>query len=257
MPLYYKILGQGKNLVLLHGWGFSSAIMQPLAEKLAKYYCVTLIDLPGFGQSQSIEPYTLDNLAENIHSLIPQNSTLIGWSFGGLIALKLTMLYPQKVNSIIALASTPCFFAHNHWPGISLPLLTTFEEKLLQNAQDLLQYFALLQTQGENNPLKAHRFVKNQLLQEKAPALNALTGGLMILKNTDLRALLLTIQCPMQFIFAANDKIVPIETSRQLAKRVPSAEIQIIANAAHLFFLFHSDKTIAHIINFIENTKYP
>lgn len=43
--------GDGKPLIILHGWGSSSAVMMPLAQKLAAHHTCVLIDLPGFGDT--------------------------------------------------------------------------------------------------------------------------------------------------------------------------------------------------------------
>jgi len=53
--LWHKTIGKGPNLVLLHGWGFSSDIFQKLIEKYKKSYCITVIDLPGHGRSDDVD----------------------------------------------------------------------------------------------------------------------------------------------------------------------------------------------------------
>ena len=61
----YIQYGKGKDLVLLHGWGQNIEMMKPLGDKLEDKCKITIIDLPGFGESDepkevfSVEDYCL------------------------------------------------------------------------------------------------------------------------------------------------------------------------------------------------------
>lgn len=253
MSIYCKTIGSGKSIVLLHGWGFSSAIMQPFAEELAKYYCVTLLDLPGFGKSKLMDSsYNMDNVIANILPFIPQHSILIGWSLGGLIAIKIAYLYPVKIDKIICLASSPCFAAHSNWPGISLNFFLNFEKMLYQDFNAVLKQFFLLQVKGLPNIRNAYQIVIQNSFAKNINLLDALLGGLKILKETDLRALLPKLYCPIQFIFGAEDQVIPIAISKGIAMLLPTANIEIIKNAGHIPFLFQLAQTANLIRGFIE-----
>lgn len=86
--------GEGKPLLVLHGWGSSSEVMMPLARSLGDLRTCWLLDLPGFGNSpEPAEPWSLDDYAGLVrrfmedHDLLPAD--LLVHSFGGRIALKL------------------------------------------------------------------------------------------------------------------------------------------------------------------------
>lgn len=51
LPVAHFTGGDGKPLIILHGWGSSSAVMMPLAQKLAALRTCVLLDLPGFGDT--------------------------------------------------------------------------------------------------------------------------------------------------------------------------------------------------------------
>jgi len=50
--MYIKTMGQGPDLVMLHGWSMHSAVWHELAEGLAQNFTLHLVDLPGHGQSR-------------------------------------------------------------------------------------------------------------------------------------------------------------------------------------------------------------
>ncbi|MEX2600822.1 MAG: alpha/beta hydrolase [Balneolaceae bacterium] len=92
--LAYRVIGEGKPLIVLHGWGSSSRVMEPASRLLAPNHTCYLIDLPGFGLSPDPpEAWAVGDYAELtgsfIRSLNLPEADLLVHSFGGRIALKL------------------------------------------------------------------------------------------------------------------------------------------------------------------------
>lgn len=86
--------GEGKPLVVLHGWGSSSEVMMPLARSLDGLRSCWLLDFPGFGNSpEPAEAWSLDDYAALVRRFMEdqdlQPADLLVHSFGGRIALKL------------------------------------------------------------------------------------------------------------------------------------------------------------------------
>jgi pimeloyl-[acyl-carrier protein] methyl ester esterase len=99
--MHIKKIGQGKDLVLIHGWGMHSGIWEPIIKKFSNQYTLHLVDIPGMGKSDSIDPYDLNNLAEAISQKLPSSFDILGWSLGSLIALKMSLLHPQKIHRMV------------------------------------------------------------------------------------------------------------------------------------------------------------
>lgn len=88
----YVQYGTGKDVILLHGWGQNIEMMKPLGDPLSKKYKVTILDLPGFGESE--EPknaWTLNDYKEMLEILVEElkikKPIIIGHSFGGRLAI--------------------------------------------------------------------------------------------------------------------------------------------------------------------------
>lgn len=90
----YEVKGDGKLVVLLHGWGDSAAGLRTLQEALAKQYRVVALDLPGFGGTQA--PQQAWGLTEYAHFVehfllkirAGQAWAIVGHSNGGAIAIR-------------------------------------------------------------------------------------------------------------------------------------------------------------------------
>lgn len=90
----YEIVGEGKPIVVLHGWGSSRRVMMPIAKSLAHLRTSYVLDLPGFGDSpEPGKAWSVDDYADLIESFITDTFVdpvdLLVHSFGGRITLKL------------------------------------------------------------------------------------------------------------------------------------------------------------------------
>lgn len=94
-PVAWYQKGEGKPLIILHGWGSSGDVMKPIADKLSGIRNCVIPDLPGFGDSPappaawSIGDYA-DMVIAFINDQFPgQPVDMLVHSFGARILLKL------------------------------------------------------------------------------------------------------------------------------------------------------------------------
>jgi pimeloyl-[acyl-carrier protein] methyl ester esterase len=192
-----------QNLVLIHGFGFGSYIFNELESKFHNYNIIT-IDLPGHGGNEFVSD-DLDDWVNNIKDKIPENAIILGWSLGGLLAIKLTQIV--QVKKIILVASSPKFVSDNTWQyGIPINNFNSFQESLnLDLTKGLTRFISL---QGlEKTQIKQ---LKPQI-EQNLPSILGLNNALKILQNTDLRKELLQIKDKTQVILGNKDTIVPFE----------------------------------------------
>ncbi len=103
--LHIETIGQGRPIVLLHGWGVNSAVFTPLHHTL-KDHQLLLVDLPGFGDSPAIEG-GLDAWVDHLMAQLPERAIWAGWSLGGLVATRAAQRYPERINALLTIASSP------------------------------------------------------------------------------------------------------------------------------------------------------
>jgi esterase len=105
MKLFYRQLGQGKPLVILHGlFGFSDN-WQTHAKKLAAYYEVTLVDLRNHGHSGWSDEFSYALMVQDLHELLTdlgiQKPILLGHSMGGKLAMHFDQTYPNSIEKLL------------------------------------------------------------------------------------------------------------------------------------------------------------
>ena len=110
VTIHYECAGQGEPVILIHGL-YSSArinwIRPGTTAQLAGHFQVIALDNRGHGQSgkpQGDDQYGLE-MVEDIVRLMDhlhiQSAHIVGYSLGGMIALKLVTLHPDRVRSIV------------------------------------------------------------------------------------------------------------------------------------------------------------
>ncbi len=103
--------GQGEPIVLLHCFGCSSRWWDAIAPALNRHHRVIRIDLLGHGGSEKPKSgYEVaaqgGNVAEVLQKLDVQGATVVGHSFGGMVATAATETASELVDRVV-LISTP------------------------------------------------------------------------------------------------------------------------------------------------------
>ena len=232
-----KIIGNGPDLALIHGWGLGSAAWEPILNTLTQRCRVHLIDLPGYaGQPASNADFT--QTAQALIDSLPDGATLCGWSLGGMLALQAALLAPQKIARLILVGSTPSFMQRDDWLTAQAPdLLDTFSNAIAQNAATTLQRFIALLNQGDAQARPISRALASRTLGGELPDTTTLTRGLGWLRNIDLRAQVPSIAQPTLLIHGERDPLMPLAAAHWLRESLPQARLATFANAAHAPFL--------------------
>ena len=91
LKLNYEVEGDGKELILLHGWGASLLTFSKLAKSLSNHFKVYSVDLPGFGSSTVGVPLSVEDVADVLHQFIMKlkigKPILLGHSYGGRVSI--------------------------------------------------------------------------------------------------------------------------------------------------------------------------
>lgn len=249
--IHQEIYGKGRPLVLLHGWSMHCGIWRQFARQLAKHFQVICVDLPGHGRSESLDPFTLEQVSEALLAAISvEKFHLLGWSLGGTIAIEMAARSPERVTSLVLLAANPRFVKTEDWPGVETEMLRMFAENLKESCQATLMRFLALQVKGLVNAKDLLKQLKQTVHECDAPSLSALQGGLEILASADLTMLLQRLECPLLVILGDRDSLIPMQCGERLKDLRPDSELKVLANAGHVPFLSHG----RGIVNLLVNT---
>ena len=259
MDLYYEAHGQGREIVLVHGWGLHGGVWRGLRDQLATRWRTVVLDLPGHGHSRwdasldRLSPQTLlDTMAETIARLTSDRAIWIGWSLGGMLALSAALRFPHAVERLVLINTTPKFVQGPDWTCAVAPeMLDQFAAELADDYEATLNRFLGLQFGPSAAERAALRRVRADLFSNGAPDPAGLRAGLQILRHVDLRPLLPRLRLPTLVLHGGRDRLVPRPAAEYMASHVPQAHLETIAAAGHAPFLSHPEAVMRQLETFI------
>jgi pimeloyl-ACP methyl ester carboxylesterase len=108
--IFYRNVGNGKPVMLVHGFGEDGNVWNIQIEYLKDKFHLIIPDLPGSGKSEMISDMSMEGMAEVLHSIIHEENidkcAVIGHSMGGYITLALVEHYWNHVNAFSLFHST-------------------------------------------------------------------------------------------------------------------------------------------------------
>lgn len=251
--VFSRTYGAGKDLVFLHGWGMNSGAFSSFIPYLENDWRVTVIDLPGFGNSREHlpHPYNVETLAAALAHCLPEKCVIAGWSLGGMVAQQLALTLPDSVSAIITIASTPRFIGGAGWPGIEPGLLAQFEDQLETDYRKTLDRFLAIQAMGSDTARQDIKAIKKQITAHPDPAPHALKEGLKLLSTEDLRSRIGRIIQPTLRLYGRLDSLVPTSGIDMICNLHPQSDTVVLPHAAHAPFISHPQQTADVITQFM------
>jgi pimeloyl-[acyl-carrier protein] methyl ester esterase len=247
--------GHGPPLVLLHGWAMHSGIWGPIVAHLARSHRVHAIDLPGHGRSAPIAPCTLDAIVAAVEAALDGEVhplDVLGWSLGGLIAIRWAESRPASVKRLALVCTSPKFVAGADWPhAMPMEAVARFGDELHVAWKLTVQRFLALQVHNSEHGRATLAAMREQLWARGEPARPALSATLDVLVTADLRANAPRIAQPTLVIAGARDTLTPPDAGRWLAGSIPGAQFLEIAGSAHAPFLSHPGEFLAALEAFV------
>jgi pimeloyl-[acyl-carrier protein] methyl ester esterase len=258
--LHVESAGHGAPLVVLHGFALHGGLFAPVVPALARTRRVHVVDLPGHGHSHATAG-TLDDYVDAVATFVASlgaPAALLGWSFGGLVAMRLAHLRPQLTEALLLVCTTPKFVAGDTWPhAMAAATLARFGDELAAEYRITLKRFLALQVQGSEDAKSTLAALRQSLFDRASPRPGALASVLAILATTDLRDDVRDIRVPVLVISGRRDALTPAAAGAWLARSLPDARYVEIDGAAHAPFLSHATAFVAAVDDFLLHVDTP
>ena len=216
----YIQYGKGdKNIVLLHGWGQNIEMMDPIGKRLEKIATITIIDLPGHGNSaEPKDEITIYDYCEVVKELLDKlkikKPILIGHSFGG----RISIIYASKYDTEkLILLGAPCIR----------------KEQKLSTKVKILK--GLKKVPGLN---KFEGFAKKHIGSRDYKNASVVMRKILVnTVNEDLTPCAEKIKCPTLLIWGDNDTEAPLEEAQELEKIINDAGLVVYEGGTHYTYL--------------------
>lgn len=230
LEVNYIQYGEGKDILLLHGWGQNIEMMKPIGDNFCDRFRITILDFPGFGESEepketwTIEKYVclVEELAKKLNIKKP---IVIGHSFGGRVAIKFSSRNPIEK---LVLFGSPCIRIKEN---LSLSVRILKAIKRLPGMNGIGEYMK--------------KFIGSRDYKAASPIMRQ---TLVEVVNEDLSKYAREIEAPTLLIWGINDDEAPVSDARELEKIMIDAAL-ITMPGTHYAYL----ENLGQVVNILNN----
>ncbi len=267
IDLDIEVHGQGRPVVLIHGWPLTSASWRPQVEALQGDYQVVTYDRRGFGASdRPASGYDYDTLADDLAGVLEEldlrDVTLVGFSMGGGEVARYVSRHGQdRLRSVVFVgAVTPYLRKTGDNPDGPLDD-ASFGQMRGQLVDDrdaffddfVEKFYSVPKLLGLTSSLKVSEEQKGEAVavcRQSDPT--AALACMDAWAGTDFRADLAQITVPVLVVHGDGDQPVPFEGSgKRTHEALPHSELVLIEGAPHGLGVSHAEELNAALRDFL------
>lgn len=244
LELHYEVSGQGRPLILMHGWGCNSSTVASIARTASQTHTVYSLDLPGFGKTPeppkawNVEEYTalVERMAEKLGLDRP---VLVGHSFGGRIAILFASRRPVDKLILVDAAGVKPRRGLRYYSKV-------YAFKLSLCIMEI--------TMGKE--AAAHKIEEGRRRNGSADYASAspkMRAVLSKVVNHDLRRAMPSVKAPTLLIWGENDTATPMRDARIMERLIPEAALVSFPGCGHYSFLDNPRQFAAVLSSFLKS----
>jgi pimeloyl-ACP methyl ester carboxylesterase len=254
--------GDGRPVVLIHGWPLSHASWSPQLMGLRDAgYRVVAYDRRGFGDSEPGDSYDYDTLAGDLDRVLSDldltDATLVGFSMGGGEVARYVATYgEERLHSVVLAAAVPPYLLHtddNPEGPLTEDAAGEMEQGLRQDRDRFFDQFTteFFSAGGELKVSEEQRQVAIALCRQADQG--AALACMEAFGTTDFRADLPRITVPTLVIHGDGDQTVPFEGSgKRTHEAIGHSELVVLEGAPHGCNVSHAEEFNRALLAFLQ-----
>ncbi len=261
----YVESGEGDAILLLHGASIGWGAWHLNIVELAKYFHVYALDLPGSGHSQPVDFRNLtidEDYVKVVVQFIIRNNlkkvNLIGHSFGGVVAIKIALEYPDLVNKLILV--NPLGFSSkipNSQKAVGIYRIAHFLSRtaVKPNRKNMEKFVKdPLYDQSSVDPEFVDYFFEGVTKHKSSHPLlfmNSLTRRLKMKAEVVILDRLEDINKPVMVIIGEKDRMLPIKKILKKIRLIPGVKVELFRETGHVPPIEKSEKFNNTVLKFL------
>jgi pimeloyl-ACP methyl ester carboxylesterase len=251
--IVYRRIGKGRPLVVLNGFGATSADWDPLfIDRLASSNELILLNNRGIGGSTDDgQSFDIAKLAADtacvIESLGIERANVLGWSMGGFVAQALAVKHADRVDKLVLLSTdSGGIEADLASPGVWSQLLDT---SATPNEQARRLLFLLFSTEvAESFYREFGDIVAAARAQLSVELLNRQAAAMDAWRRNGVASQLRKLRVPVLIATGTEDIVIPASNALKLANTIPGAWLAQFPHGGH-GFMAQYPRALADLIN--------
>jgi 3-oxoadipate enol-lactonase len=254
--LTHRLEGSGETVLLLNGIAMSIASWESVSARLAESHRVLRCDFRGQLQSPGTPPEDVAGHAHDVVALLDHLSIervhLVATSFGGVVAALVAARWPERVHSLLSVASADGFdgvMAEEvaRWHQACLEVLAGGDRHRVTDVLEPTVYSERFRS--SNRAALDER--RRQVAGLPDTWFEGLAGLLASASTVHLGPELSKIRCPTLVVAAEHDGFIPCRRTEALAEGISNARFEVLPGAPHAVVVEQPDELIELMGDFL------
>lgn len=257
--IFYRVYGNGKPVMLLHGFGETGEVWKTQVDFLEDDFRLIVPDLPGSGESELTGDMSIEGMAEVIKAIFDnefpsegfrETAILIGHSMGGYITLAFVENYSAYLSSFGLFHSSS--YADNEEKKASRKKGIEFVRQ--HGAYEFLKTSTpnlFSPVTKQQNPALVEEFIRG-LHNFSSEAVVSYYEAMM--KRPDRTHVLKATRLPVLFVIGDHDKAIPVNDSLEQTHLPEISYIDLLHQSGHMGMLEEPNKSNELLKKFISET---
>jgi len=248
--IYFRDQGEGKTIVLLHGFLENMSMWNYFVKKLSTHYRVITIDLPGFGKSDTLgRVHLMEQMASVVNKVMKSREVkkcvMLGHSMGGYVTLAFASKFPGKLKGFGLLHS----HAMADTPEAKLNRNRAIDVVLSDKSHFIFNFFPDLF--APDNAEKYHKEIQKLYADAIKTSPKAIVAALEGMKyRLDKLDVLVKSKVPVLFILGKQDNRIPLQSTIDQATLPETGEILVLDHVGHMGHIEARKKVLKTIESF-------
>jgi pimeloyl-ACP methyl ester carboxylesterase len=245
--------GGHRPLVLINGIGAALEMWQPFIDALDEREIISL-DLPGCGLSPTPRwPLRMPQIAALVTDVMDElglpSADVLGYSFGGVVALELAHRFPDRVQRLILASTVPGSPGALPQPAVLAMMLSPLRYYNRRAAELIIPIIAGGRTALDRRELRAG--LQHRLMHP--PRLRGYTYQLLAISTFTSWPWLHQISHRTLVVHGREDPVSPALNARLMTATLPNARLHMVIGGGHLVLLDEPGRVAPPIMEFLDS----
>jgi 2-hydroxy-6-oxonona-2,4-dienedioate hydrolase len=261
VKIHYNEVGTGPVLICIHGAGPGASSWSNFSnnvEEFSREHRVLLVDMPEYGKSAKIHigfP-KLTNLARILRDFMDalgiEKADIVGNSFGGQVALKTAIDYPERVGHIVMIGSAPVIHSlFSPMPVEGVKLIGAYYRDTGPSIEKMRKLLTTLvyDTSRITDEVVQARYEAS--IDPETVRVHSMAAP----KKQDLTAELGECKSPTLVVWGMDDRAGALDVGLLMTRHIPNAQMHIFGKCGHWAQVEHAEEFTQLVLGFLKTTK--
>lgn len=257
MKLFFRKMGEGEPVIILHGLLGASDNWLTIGKQLAETYTVYLLDMRNHGRSPHSKEFHYVIMAADVNEFMLdheiRSTVLIGHSMGGKVAMHLSLDYPHKISKLVVVDIAPKAYPLPYFKNIIETLANVDLSGIKRRKEVDKQIAPNIPDPGVRN------FLLKNLVRSRGNTFSWKVNLEALLDNVDMLSGEIyreeVFSNPALFVRGSNSNYVPDEDIPLIKSRFPRAGVVTIPGAGHWLHVDAPEKFMEELTVFMETSR--